>query len=1305
MRKAIFTLFLLSLMSIPARADIVIDDFEDVSDWWGLDLDTNEKIQGSASGRWDDPLNQSSINKDFAGALDATGHQVLSFWMHSESANDALIEVIFYSENAGSEGSDYYRYRIKMDWTGWRHFWIKLDEFSVARDPIGWHEVNRIQLSAGGWGHEPLADTLIRLDDMRLTSTLIDSVDERYEFVGPDFEYRYTIQMSEKNGEAISVDLEMQQDIGSNWQAVVGPEQIDFVANGSADVTVTLSLAEAFISPDRFLETDDARFVVKQAGLERDVLTLEATVPLPYRSAPRLYLDSADFARMLDWASSLAWADSLLQDILIQADNWPESHNQKYSLASWSPPPEGGQWSMWYVCPVHGVSLAYEGPGQHVCPVDGQHFTGWPYDQVIYSRRHSDSARAARDLGLAYQLTGDLSYATAAAEILLAYADIYLSYPIHDKDDGQGSSGGRARAQTLDESVWLIPMAWAYDLIADSAALNADQQNHIKNNLLLAAVEVIQRNDAGISNWQSWHNAAIAAVGFATSDPRLQSQAINGSSGFLFQMENSITLEGLWYEGSWGYHFYALDALTQTALMAEAAGLELFSIPALHGMFTLPVHFSMPDLTLPPFNDSSRTDLVSSRRLFEIALARYPDSELAAPLTTASRRREALFFGLEELPPDDLLSLDSMVLEDAGFVVMRAGPQDMIHYLAFDYGPHGGWHGHYDKLGFVSFARGAMMGVDPGTQSYAVASHTTWDKVTVAHNTVVIDETSQSEATGTLQRAVLLPGLGFARADAGPVYPQIAQLVRTIVLLPEYAVDLFEVDSLDASAHQVDLVYHNFGTATTDQALSAYAGFGTSDGYQHLTNCQSSNLDDGFEIRFDLGGDGGLNYGSVWANNADVSGSFTISRDQAFSGSGSGQLHYDFSGSQGYILYSTEQVPRVDEVPDAVSMQIFGDGNGHELTLRIMDATDERFTKSIGPVDWTGWQSLRVDNIADWSHYLGNDDGLIDTPISKVVIQLNSATTGSLTGNIYVDEIIIEYPQSEDSLVENFDRPHQALTWQVLGAPDTRLVVGEGLGPKLPETVPFAMTRRTATNTEFVSILEPHGVLRTVENFSRLAVSADASDKASAFLIESADWSDFLMLVGAGDGGVSRTADGWTSDGTLAYARKNTDGDMKIAALATASSLSDPIRNLLSSTAPLDEIRIDYSDTTLLILGELGTATVRIYAPTANQASLNDAPVDYLRDGDYIVINGSAIADGGEPADAGLDGFDPGDADPQDAGGDAQADMASETKDDGGSPNEGVDLPASGGCGCTTPSAGFNGSWLLLALLLFLKRD
>jgi hypothetical protein len=44
-------------------------------------------------------------------------------------------------------------------------------------------------------------------------------------------------------------------------------------------------------------------------------------------------------------------------------------------------------------------------------------------------------------------------------------------------------------------------------------------------------VTTIQRNDAGQSNWQAWHNAAIASVGFEFNDVSLYNATFYGKSG------------------------------------------------------------------------------------------------------------------------------------------------------------------------------------------------------------------------------------------------------------------------------------------------------------------------------------------------------------------------------------------------------------------------------------------------------------------------------------------------------------------------------------------------------------------------------------------------------------------------------------------------------------------------------------------------------------------------------------------------------------------------------------------------------
>ncbi len=477
-----------------------------------------------------------------------------------------------------------------------------------------------------------------------------------------------------------------------------------------------------------------------------------------------------DLDRVEQTARQYPWAAEVRSQILRTAANWPQDHLARYGLSELALPTEGGQWTLWYVCPTHGVNLQFQAPSTHRCTVDNRTYTGWPYDQVILSRRHSELASAARDLALAYRFSGETRYAQAAISILKQYAERYMTYPHKDVNNRANiRSGARASAQTLDEAVWLIPLAWAYDSLAGSAALSESDRSLIERGLLRPAVEVIQRNDAGISNWQSWHNAAIGAAGFALRDKALIDQAIDGKSGFRFQMRNSVIGEGFWYEGAWSYHFYALDPLVQLAELAARNGFDLWDDPSLRGLFSAPLRLAFADGTLPAFNDSNAVSLFSSSRLYEIAYARLKDPLFAAVARKGTRGREAWLYGMPELPASDLADLRSEVFADAGFAVLRGPHSD--HTVTMKFGPHGGGHGHYDKLGLVSFSQGGTLAVDPGTQSYAAPTHNTWDKVTVAHNTIVVDEKVQKEAIPDLDASIKDRYFTSACASPKTVFP------------------------------------------------------------------------------------------------------------------------------------------------------------------------------------------------------------------------------------------------------------------------------------------------------------------------------------------------------------------------------------------------------------------------------------------------------------------------------------------------------------------------------------------------------
>jgi uncharacterized repeat protein (TIGR01451 family) len=842
-----------------ARADVLVDDFENVSDWSNLTLETSLVHEGAGAGRWANQTTRTYTNKVFSTPINASSANFAQFWLYSEVANNALIEMVFQSENSATTGGDYYRYTIRVDWTGWRYFNVPLNEFIVARTPIGWNQINSVALHADGWGHTPLADTVLILDDMSFVTSVIKEVNKTAAFVGADYIYTFTVDLEDRFGVDQTLSLALQPETGYPFSAEIVTPAVFLPANGTAQAQVRVTVPASQISSATLLDLHTTQLQFLAGAQPLDAVDLEARVPPLHREHPRSLLDSADFTRINQWASTESWAANARDSIIANADGWPASYNSKYNLATWELPPEGGQWTGWYACPQHGVTLTYDKlKNAHIDTINSHEYYGYPYDQVVYGWRHSELAGYARDLGLAYRLTGEVSYAQSAAEILLAYAESYLLYPVHDIYGKTVTSGNRGRvtAQVLDEAVWLIPIAWAYDLIADApSVLTETQRGHIESNLLRAAREIIDWS--GAPNQQSWNNAAIGAVGFALEDSDYIAEAIRGVSGFESQMQHYIDSDGVWKEGSWAYHFYALDPLIMLAEAATRGSYDLYTNNSpLRNMFEAPLDFAMPNWEMPMFGDSyGSISLISFARNFEPANNRYGPAAYNLPLAQSTRGRDGLFWGELTVPSVTADSLGSVLFAESGYAVLRASQDSDISYVAMRYGAFGG-HDHPDRLGFISYARGGVMGVDPGTISYGTVLYNEWYKQTIAHNTVVSDGVSQSKvngSTGTLQRFVAMPALSMVAADGGPLYTDM-NLQRTLVQGSDYLLDRFRVRATDGASHNVDWIYHNYGTLTTPLSTKYYAGLPTSNGYQHMTDVAAAATGGDWQASFTVTG-------------------------------------------------------------------------------------------------------------------------------------------------------------------------------------------------------------------------------------------------------------------------------------------------------------------------------------------------------------------------------------------------------------------------------------------------------------------
>jgi hypothetical protein len=767
--------------------------------------------------------------------------------MYSEKANAQQLTLVANSENPDDdEGWDYYFYHFTVDWSGWRFMSLDLGEdIRPTRHPVGWHQIDYFMVAADGWQHEARKDTLIRFDEVKLVRDPVSVQHLGYDERRVDGEYRVTHRyaVTNRSDRPASFPLSIDGDFDL-FALAPGNDGTPEIPGGERhEMTVTLSAPLAEIETARPLSRESGQLLVGSPAEGAPPVTapVAAAVPLPDADHPFLFASQEEIDSAKQRAGEYEWARERLDSILARGDAALELEVDV--------PDEGGQWSHHYVCTECGVGLQTQSPTEHVCRRCGKVHTGWPWDQVVIGRRHHRLTGAVEDLGLAYAFTGEAAYAEKAREILLAYGEKYRSFPLHNARGHESRSAGRLYAQTLDEAVDIIGVAWGYDLLLPSGVFSETDREVVEEGYLRAVAETIRRNDAGISNWQSWHNAGLAAIGFCLRDSDLASLAIDGRHGLRFQLENSILPDGFWYEGTAAYHFYALDALRWTVEAAYHSGIDFYDSPAYKSLYDAPLLYVFPDLTFPAVNDSDVFSLTGRHPLYDLAYARFGDENYLTIAQHGARNSlEAFLWGVDKLPGAPPLALPSHTFEGLGSTILRAGQGEEQTYAHLDWGPHGGGHGHPDKLTLILYAMGRELAPDPGRLAYGASLQGSWYKQTVSHNTVVVDERSQRPTTGRLLLFHDGEIARIARADCDTAYDGV-MLRRTVVLADDYLLDIYDYEAEEE--HAADYVYHNVGEhAPLLEAVPLDGPLGEGWGYQHITGVSMAEPDGAWETEF-----------------------------------------------------------------------------------------------------------------------------------------------------------------------------------------------------------------------------------------------------------------------------------------------------------------------------------------------------------------------------------------------------------------------------------------------------------------------
>ncbi|HEY0074664.1 MAG TPA: alginate lyase family protein [Abditibacteriaceae bacterium] len=477
-------------------------------------------------------------------------------------------------------------------------------------------------------------------------------------------------------------------------------------------------------------------------------------------------------------------------------------------------------------------------------------------------KEHSSLSYRAGGLGFAYALTGDEKYARAAREILVGYAGRYAAYPRHAGRNKSDSS--KVTFQRLSEAMWLIPQIEGYDYIYNSGVLSEADKKLINDGLIRPAIEEIRRKTPAeevtdrtrknanwrveqppnavkgdYPNWLNFYNTATLMAGIVTQDQNMIDLAIADLRGAI---ANGIGADGMWGEGAIGYQLFAMAVMVPAFEAAARQGVDLWG--AANGrfkqLFDSPLRYAYPDGTLPGINDSGRGKLGSWQTMvYDLGYLRYGDPRYAFLLNETQRQlhfSEGIYqptHVFEKLPEPPSVVYGSTLFESLGYAILR----NENTYALMDYGPHGGVHGHYDKLNLILFAsppgaKGDEIGGEPKMHGYDQALHPQWTTQTIAHNTLAVDEKSQMANDGKLLVYEDTPQIKIMRAESAGSYPGVL-LDRTVITLPDAVIDLFHGRS--ALNHTWDRTFRYQGKlAQFPLAAAAPKPLGKSDGYEHF---------------------------------------------------------------------------------------------------------------------------------------------------------------------------------------------------------------------------------------------------------------------------------------------------------------------------------------------------------------------------------------------------------------------------------------------------------------------------------------
>ncbi|HUP88722.1 MAG TPA: alginate lyase family protein [Longimicrobiales bacterium] len=507
--------------------------------------------------------------------------------------------------------------------------------------------------------------------------------------------------------------------------------------------------------------------------------------------------------------------------------------------------------------------------------------------------KHKQNYREMQAAGLLYAINGEAKYAAFVRDMLLKYSVLYPTLGAHPLSKNQAP--GKLFHQSLNEANWLVATSVAYDCIYDF--LTAEQRNTIEKNVLRNMADWMSVTQAKefdrIHNHGTWATASVGMLGLVINDSSYVNRALYGTKGdrkggFLRQLDLLFSPDGYYMEGPY-YIRYALMPFYMFAEAVERARPEVGVYKYRDGILKKGLYSALqtafPSGIFAPINDASRTMAITAPEVVlatDLAYKQYganPNLLGAAAIqdeVILNRAGLLVAQSIANLPTRPLANWNSVEFTDGfdgkrgGLGILRNGSGKDGTMLLMKYGVHGEGHGHFDKLHFILFDNGRevvpdygfsrWINIEPKFGGRYLPENDSYAMQTIAHNTVVVDESTQNGADFDKAEATSAQRYWFNASDANKQgmsarstthYPGVA-MQRTMLLLRDsrlpypVVVDLYRLTS--ANSHTYDYPIHFRGTLISSSAkyradTTQLVPLGKNFGYEHIWRTASATTD------------------------------------------------------------------------------------------------------------------------------------------------------------------------------------------------------------------------------------------------------------------------------------------------------------------------------------------------------------------------------------------------------------------------------------------------------------------------------